>query len=391
MTLRSRVTRRLRKSGRLPSLGHDYERGHAEYVSRVGPEGERWLRTKPFHAPPISELPRCLHTFAHIVERLQLHLRAQVLDVGCGPGWLSEYLARCGYWVTGIDVSPDMVRIARERVEAIDGPVGDGIEPQAEFHAMHVREMPWRSRFDAAILYDTMHHFDDELETLRVIRSTLVPGGLLYLDEGVRPEPGSVGEQTLIDEMKAFGTLESPFDPDYLAAIVEEAGFVHVQRLLVVDELIDLARSKEALDRLSKRARRPDTNTLVAQNPAGAGQEGFAARIDVQGEPRELPDAFAVTLALTNTGSAFWPGSPTFPYPAGTICVGPYLLEDGRRIELPRTALPHSVAAGGVAGVEIRLPRAALGDRREVAFDLVREGIAWFSEPDSPLLLLTLR
>lgn len=390
MTLRSRVTRRLRKSGRLPSLGHDYERGHREYVSRVGAEGERWLRTKPFTAPPSYELARCLHTFAHIVDRLQLPLRAQVLDVGCGPGWMSEYLARCGYWVTGIDISPDMVRIAGERVEAIEGPIGAALEPQAEFHAMHVRELPWRSRFDAAILYDTMHHFDDEVETLRVIRSTLVPGGLLYLDEGVRPEPGSVGEQTLIDEMKAVGTLESPFDPDYLAAIVEEAGFVHIQRLLVVDELIDLARPKEALDRLSKRARRPDMNTLVAQNPAGSGEEGFAARIDVQGEPRELPDEFAVTLAVTNIGRSFWPGSPRFPYPAGTISVGPYLLEDGRRVELPRTALPHSVAAGGVAGVEVRLPRAVLGDRREVAFDLVREGIAWFSEPDSPLLFLTL-
>src|SRR5919106_1063909 len=307
MTLRSRVTRRLRKSGRLPSLGHDYERGHVEYVSRVGPEGERWLRTKPFYAPPISELPRCLHTFAHIVERLQLHLRAQVLDVGCGPGWLSEYLARCGYWVTGVDVSPDMVRIARERVDAIEGPVGEGIEPQAEFHAMHVREMPWRSRFDAAILYDTMHHFDDELETLRVIRSTLVPGGLIYLDEGARPDPGSEGERVLIDEMKEWGTLESPFDPDYLASVVAEAGFVQIQQLLVVDELIDLVHAREALQRLSKRARRPDTYTLVAQNPAQPGREGFAAGIELQGEPRESAGELAVSLAVVNTGSCFWP------------------------------------------------------------------------------------
>ena len=53
-----------------------------------------WLRTKPFSAPPNEELPRCLHTFAHIVQLMQLGLRSQVLDVGCGPGWLSEFLAR---------------------------------------------------------------------------------------------------------------------------------------------------------------------------------------------------------------------------------------------------------------------------------------------------------
>ena len=390
MTLRSRTLRRLRKRGRLPSLGQDYDRGHVEYVQRVGPEGEQWLRTKPFTAPPSFELARCLHTFAHIVDRLQLPVRAQVLDVGCGPGWMSEYLARCGYWVTGIDISPDMVRIAAERVEAIQGPVGAAIEAQAEFHAMHVREMPWRSRFDAAILYDTMHHFDDEVETLRVIRSTLVPGGLLYLDEGARPEPGSEGEKTLIGEMEQWGTLESPFDPDYLAAVVAEAGFVQIQQLLVVDELIDLGDPGEALDRLAKQARRPHTNTLVAQNPAEPGGEAFAGRIEALGEPRQDAEEVAVTLAVTNTGRSFWPGAAKFPYPSGTISVGPYLLDGETRMELPRVPLPHSVPAGGAAQVEIRLPRAALGDSRHVAVDLVREGIAWFSEPTSPPLFLNL-
>ena len=32
---------------------------------------------------------------------------------------------------------------------------------------MPVREMPWSDRFDAAILYDTMHHFDDEVGDAR--------------------------------------------------------------------------------------------------------------------------------------------------------------------------------------------------------------------------------
>jgi SAM-dependent methyltransferase len=387
MTLR-RALRRRRKGGRLPSLGQDYDRAHREYVAKVGSEGEAWLRTKPFYAPPSYELARCFHTFAHIVDRLQLPLRAQVLDVGCGPGWMSEYLARCGYWVTGIDISEDMVRIAGERVAAIEGSIGGGLEPQAEFHAMHVREMPWRSRFDAAILYDTMHHFDDELETLRVIRSTLVPGGLLYLHEGARPEPGSEGETTLIEEMREWGTLESPFDPDYLAAVVEEAGFIEVQRLLEVDQLIDLSTAPEALAWLSRRVEHPDTNTLVAQNPGEAGEQGFAARIEPLGEPREKPDEIVVPVVVTNTGSSFWPAATKFPYPSGTVSVGPYVLQDGQRDELPRVSLPHSVPAGGAFQADVRVPRSALGDRREVAVDLVREGIEWFSDPASPLLVV---
>ena len=113
------------------------------YVEQLDPGARLWLRTKPFSAPPNQELAQCLRTFAHLVELLQLGVRAQVLDVGCGPGWLSEFLARCGYWVTGVDISPDMVEIARTRVDEIPGPVGEGIEPLAEFHAMPVLEMPW--------------------------------------------------------------------------------------------------------------------------------------------------------------------------------------------------------------------------------------------------------
>src|SRR5215211_2257942 len=193
--------------GRLPSLGQDHATGHKAYVEQLTEGGRLWLRTKPFYAPPTEELTLRLRTFAHIVEQLGLGLRAQVLDVGCGPGWLSEFLARCGYWVTGIDISEDMVEIARERVAAIDQRIGDGIEPVAEFHSMPVRELPWSDRFDAAILYDTMHHFDDELETLRAIHRSLVPGGRIYLEEGVRPPAGSEAERRLMAEMEEYGTL----------------------------------------------------------------------------------------------------------------------------------------------------------------------------------------
>ena len=260
---------RLRRSanGRLESLGHDFDRGHREYVERL-PEGERlWLRTKPFSAPPSFELAACLRTFAHVVDQLGLGLRAQVLDVGCGPGWMSEYLARCGYWVTGVDISEDMVEIARSRVAAIPGQVGEGVEPVAEFHAMPVREMPWTERFEAAILYDTMHHFDNELETLRVIHRTLVPGGTIYIREGARPAPGSESEQALIEEMRKRETLESPFDPRYLLDVVREAGFEDARRLLELDELVDVGDARQPFRALTRffryRAGLGDINTIV--------------------------------------------------------------------------------------------------------------------------------
>ena len=390
---------RLRRAGdgRLESLGHDYDRGHREYVKQI-PEGERlWLRTKPFSAPPNFELPACLRTFAHVVDHLGLGLRAQVLDVGCGPGWMSEYLARCGYWVTGIDISEDMVEIARLRVSRIPEEVGDGVDPLAEFHAMPVRQMPWTDRFDAAILYDTMHHFDDELETLRVILRTLVPGGTIYIREGARPAQGSEGEQALIEEMRARKTLESPFDPRYLLEVVRKAGFEDVRRLIEVDELVaigDLRHPFNAFARFVRyRAGRGDINTVVARKPFGleiqTDADNFSGRIEALGDWADgsEPGEKLLWVDVTNAGRAFWPTAKGFPFPSGVVTVGPYTIDDaGQRVELGRVMLPHSVSPGGSARVLVRVPTETT--REEVRIDLVREGLAWFSELGSQPLLV---
>ncbi len=351
---------RLRHSGdgRLESLGHDFDRGHRDYVESL-PEGERlWLRTKPFSAPPNFELAT---------------------------------------WVTGIDISEDMVEIARMRVARIPEQVGEGIDPVAEFHAMPVREMPWSDRFDAAILYDTMHHFDDELETLKVIQRTLVPGGTIYIREGARPAQGSESEQALIEEMRLRQTLESPFDPRYLLEVVREAGFEDVRRLLEVDELVavdDLRQPFNAIGRfLRYRLGRGDINTVVARKPLGlearTDTTNFSGRIESVGEWEDSsePGEKLIWVEVTNEGRAFWPMAKAFPYPSGVVTVGPYMTDDaGERIELGRSMLPHGVSPGASARVLIRVPvEAALG---EVRIDLVREGLAWFSELGSRPLVL---
>jgi SAM-dependent methyltransferase len=394
--------RRETNFGRLPSLGHDYDAGHRSYVDAL-PEGHRlWLRTKPFSAPPSEELAPALHTFAHVVERLRLGLRAQVLDVGCGPGWLSEFLARCGYWVTGIDVSEDMVEIARERIAAIESPISESVEPLAEFHAMPVRELPWVERFDAAILYDTMHHFDEELETLRAIQRSLVPGGQIYIREGARPEPGSEAERNLIAEMERHGTLESPFDPAYLVTIVREAGFERVKRLIEVDELVDVDDARGALRWLSRfasyRRGHGDVNTIVARKPLPPAREGaaaFAATVERAGggaEALRVADTIELPLRVTNTGRAFWPAGESFPFPQGTVTVGPYLRDrEGGRIELERALLPHAVRPGESVEVQVRVPKRDVTGAPELLVDLVYEGVAWFSDLGSQPLVVPLQ
>jgi SAM-dependent methyltransferase len=372
-----------RVSGRLQSLGHDHDSGHRAYVEKIGASGEQWLRTKPFSVPPSYELGQCLRTFSHMVERLGLGVRAQVLDVGCGPGWLSEYLARCGYWVTGVDISEDMIRVARERIAAVDEPIAESMNAVGEFHAMPVQEMPWTERFDGAVLFDAMHHFHDELETLKVIQRTLVPGGRIFIHEGVRPPPGSEAERNLIAEMETYGTLESPFDPEYLEQVLEQAGFFDITRFAAIDELFDVSRPKEAVQLLEHQLRYPDLNTVVARKPL-AGQDGgaaFSARIVWKGASEWRAGELVLWLEVTNAGQAFWPSESIFPYPEGTVMVGAYLGEPGSRdVELPRTPLPHGIRPGETFPVAIVVPEPQLEGADRLTVDLVREGIAWFGE-----------
>lgn len=370
--------------GRLPSLGQDHDQGHREYVAALG--NDAWLRTKPFSQPPTYELGRCLHSFAHIVDALRIGPGARVLDIGCGPGWLSEFLARCGYEVTGVDVSEDMVRIARERIVAA-GDGSAGRELLAEFFAMPVRQIPWIEQFDAAILYDAMHHFDEELDTLRAIRRALVPGGRIYVHEGIRPASGSEGERQLIEEMERYGTLESPFDPEYLLRVVEDAGFRDVRRLVEVDRLVDPAGWLTELRIMWKRLRNPDTNTLIATNPYPDGSPGYAqtlaAEISLVERSPVRPEEATLRLRvrIKNTGTHQWPAATLGAAVArGGVTVASFVRAGSTRQELGRASLPWSVRPGETVEVDVAANRAAIGDASELEIDLVSEGVAWFGD-----------
>jgi hypothetical protein len=192
--------------------------------------------------------------------------------------------------------------------------------------------------------------------------------------------------------MERFGTLESPFDPDYLQAVLEEAGFTQITRFAAVDELLDVSDEQAELERVRGRLRFPPMNTFIAVRPVSVDGEAFSARIEAIGAWESSQDGheLALPISVTNTGRSIWPAATGTPMAHGAVTIGAYVLTDDARIELPVVALSRSLMSGESAGVHLRVPTASVVNGRKVEIDLKREGIAWFAEHGSEPLLVPL-
>jgi 2-polyprenyl-6-hydroxyphenyl methylase / 3-demethylubiquinone-9 3-methyltransferase len=98
-----------------------------------------------------------------------------VLDLGCGGGFMAEALADRGAHVTGIDPAEKAIAIAR----AHSGTTGHDIA-----YDMGVGEaLPYsEARFDTVVCVDVLEHVSDLDQVLAEVARVLRPGGLFLFD-----------------------------------------------------------------------------------------------------------------------------------------------------------------------------------------------------------------
>jgi ubiquinone/menaquinone biosynthesis C-methylase UbiE len=77
-------------------------------------------------------------------------INGKLIDLGCGPGQTTKYLADCGCNdILGVDLSPGMVKVAKE------------INPQLNFETADMLNLSYPDKtFGAAIAFYSIVHFD---------------------------------------------------------------------------------------------------------------------------------------------------------------------------------------------------------------------------------------
>jgi SAM-dependent methyltransferase len=161
--------------------------------------------------------------WARRVKMLSNHLRAgmSVLELGCGTGYFTRELARSGADIVAIDVSADLLKIART-----DCP---GKNVRYEVQNACALSYP-ETVFDSVVGSSVLHHLEVK-RALGEIYRVLKPGGTIYFTE-----PNMLNPQIAIQKNVPWVKRKLGDSPDETAffrwplrRLLKETGFRDVQ------------------------------------------------------------------------------------------------------------------------------------------------------------------
>ncbi|HEY1889968.1 MAG TPA: bifunctional 2-polyprenyl-6-hydroxyphenol methylase/3-demethylubiquinol 3-O-methyltransferase UbiG [Steroidobacteraceae bacterium] len=146
---------------------------------------------------------------------------ARALDVGCGGGMLSEALSRRGARVTGIDLAPGMVEVAR--LHAAE----EGLDVDYRIVAAEELAASDAQSFDVITCMEMLEHVPQPAHMMATLASLVRPGGSVFVS-------------TLNRNLKSF--LMAIVGAEYVLKLLPR-GTHEYERLIRPSELARWARS----------------------------------------------------------------------------------------------------------------------------------------------------
>lgn len=115
-----------------------------------------------------------------ILDNAEVGLGQDILDVACGTGVMFPYYLQRGVAsVTGIDISPEMAKIAAGKFENV---------PEVTVICGDVEETAFDRKFDRIVVYNAFPHFPDPRRLIRTLAGLLKDGGRLTIAHGASRE-----------------------------------------------------------------------------------------------------------------------------------------------------------------------------------------------------------
>jgi SAM-dependent methyltransferase len=126
----------------------------------------------PWRARDYAELAEGVGRADYVegLRRIGIRPGNALLDIGCGPGGFCQLALQAGATVTGLDASPAMLEVARERM------------PDARFDVGDMEHLPYDGdSFDVVTLFNALQFCPEPLAALREARRVAKPGATVFI------------------------------------------------------------------------------------------------------------------------------------------------------------------------------------------------------------------
>lgn len=147
----------------------------------------------------------------------------KVLDMGCGAGQITDYLAQRKIDVVGVDFSEELLNIAKQNF------------PNCKFIYADICEYEQDYKVDGIITKDVLFHLPNEnlVQVLTKFKNLLKPSGKLCI---IMDMPKEEGEQIFVEELNdKYKIYYNYLTPAKLKDLLEKAGF-KIDNLQLVKE-----------------------------------------------------------------------------------------------------------------------------------------------------------